>query len=133
MNKEDDGETSSAPVGPPPKAKDMGFMQPPVEHSAMPQIVAPLEDTTLMNSSKLITGSNMFKMSRGRNMRANYVDVMNPGGARACGPQSSLATPATSPAAPMATSSPQLFIPTPGNSAYKIFLLLLVLILNYIA
>lgn len=58
---------------------------------------------------------NKFKLPRGRSMRANYIDVMNPGGLKNSVASSSIATPVTSPMVPTATSSPQLFIPAPGT------------------
>ncbi|EFN76905.1 hypothetical protein EAI_10447 [Harpegnathos saltator] len=51
----------------------------------------------------------------GRSMRANYVDVMNPGGSKSSTASSNMPTPVTSPLVPMATSSPQLFVPMPIN------------------
>ncbi|KAJ8680006.1 hypothetical protein QAD02_015793 [Eretmocerus hayati] len=88
-----------------------------VNSNSAPTLHQPSEDP--LNSSKLITsgGGNMYKLPRGRNMRANYVDVMNPGGAKQGGSQaaSPAPTPMGSPATPMAASSPQLFIPTPVN------------------
>lgn len=73
-------------------------------------------DNSTPNSSKMITGSNnMFKLQKSRSMRANYIDVMNPGGVKSNGPPSNLPTPANSPMMPMAASSPQLFVPAPGT------------------
>lgn len=89
----------------------------------VPPVTAGLSvaDETL-NSSKMITGGgNMYKLSRSRNMRANYVDVMNPGGtksnmtATSAAPSLSVPTPMGSPAMPIAASSPQLFVPAPGK------------------
>lgn len=79
------------------------------------------EDVPTMDTSKLLTGSNMYKLPKGRNMRANYVDVMNPGGSKSSTASSNMLTPMTSPLVPMATSSPQLFVPAPSKSHAKFF------------
>lgn len=120
MNKDEDGDGGAAALVPPPKTSDMSFRAPAMERSVAPSQPLPPsgEDAPTMDvvPTKLPTGnSNMFKLQKGRSMRANYVDVMNPGGGKPkTGPASS--TPMTSPLVPMATSSPQLFIPTPSKS-----------------
>lgn len=106
LNKDEDGDSSSAMVGPPPKASDMGFRAPMAEqpiHSSHPPSQADESNV------------NKFKLPKGRSMRANYIDVMNPSGLKSGAAPSSVPTPATSPMVPMATSSPQLFIPAPGT------------------
>ncbi|KMQ93531.1 protein transport protein sec16a, partial [Lasius niger] len=121
MNKDEDGDGGAAALVPPPKTSDMSFRAPAMERSVAPSQPLPPsgEDAPTMDvvPTKLPTGnSNMFKLQKGRSMRANYVDVMNPGGGKPkTGPASS--TPMTSPLVPMATSSPQLFIPTPINDS----------------
>lgn len=139
LNKDDeDGGSTGAPLAPPPKMSELpGFKptqnpvvvppistHPPALGAAVPTapVTAGLSvaDET-MNSSKMITGGgNMYKLSRSRNMRANYVDVMNPGGVKTNNSTTTPAgmtvpTPVGSPAMPMAASSPQLFIPAPGT------------------
>jgi hypothetical protein len=119
MNKDEDGDSGTATLAPPPKTSDMNFRTPAIERVSQP---APptggthSEDVPTMDTSKLLTGSNMFKLPKGRNMRANYVDVMNPGGSKSSTASSNMLTPMTSPLAPMATSSPQLFVPAPSKS-----------------
>lgn len=119
MNKDEDGDGGAASLVPPPKTSDMSFRGAPAMESRAPSqpFLPSGEDASMMDAvPKLPTGnSNMFKLQKGRSMRANYVDVMNPsGGKPKTGPVSS--TPITSPLVPMATSSPQLFIPTPSKS-----------------
>ena len=118
MNKEQDSDGTGGTVAPPPKASDLGFKNIPTNQNvATQQIVPPsvqFDDTMAVNSSKLIAGSNVYKLKKGRSMRANYIDVMNPGGGKSAGMPSNLPTPATSPMAPMAASSPQLFMPAPS-------------------
>nr|XP_033327554.1 uncharacterized protein LOC117221042 isoform X5 [Megalopta genalis] len=109
MNKDEDGDGSSATLAPPPKASDMGFRPPVAEQSSqapqLPQPPSQAEDS----------GVNKFKLPKGRSMRANYIDVMNPTGSKGTTAPSNMPTPITSPIVPMATSSPQLFIPAPVN------------------
>jgi hypothetical protein len=113
-----------------------------------PVVVSSAEETLGLNGSKLITGGgpasgaaaaavaaaavtaaasagsggggNIYKLSRSRNMRANYVDVMNAGGSKTNSPAVmppvlTVPTPAGSPTMPIAASSPQLFMPAAGN------------------
>ncbi|XP_011171826.1 uncharacterized protein LOC105204448 isoform X2 [Solenopsis invicta] len=120
MNKDEDGDSGSGTLAPPPKTSDMSFRAPSMERgldsSQPPLPSAHNEDTPAMDISKLPTASNMFKLPKGRNMRANYVDIMNPAGAsKGSTASSNVATPMTSPLVPMATSSPQMFIPAPIN------------------
>lgn len=122
MNKDEDGDTGSMRLAPPPKATDMGIRPPPIIDQQPPAFIPeqtlnlPGDNSTTPNTSKMITGSNIFKLQKGRNMRANYIDVMNPGGGvKSNGPPSSVPTPAASPLVPMAASSPQFFIPQPGK------------------
>lgn len=109
MNKDEDGDSNSATIAPPPKASDMGFRSPVPEQASQPlqssQPPSQADDTSV----------NKFKLPRGRSMRANYIDVMNPGGPKNNAVPSSIPTPVASPMVPMATSSPQLFIPAPGK------------------
>lgn len=116
MNKDEDGDSNSATIAPPPKASDMGF-RPPVPEQ--------ISQSSQSSQSPLLTDEstvNKFKLPRGRSMRANYIDVMNPGGLKNNVTSSNI----TSPIVPMASSSPQLFIPAPGKffiaSVNKIFL-----------
>ena len=119
MNKEEDSEGIGGTVAPPPKARDLEFKHlPPEQNIPSPQIV-PLtgqsDESMAVNSSKLIAGSsNVYKLQKGRGMRANYIDVMNPNAGKSSGVPSSLPTPVNSPRAPMAASSPQFFIPAPS-------------------
>ncbi|XP_015433708.1 PREDICTED: protein transport protein Sec16A isoform X2 [Dufourea novaeangliae] len=115
MNKDEDGDTSSATLAPPPKASDMGFRAPVMEQSSQPPQPPSQTDES---------GVNKFKLPKVRSMRANYIDVMNPGGSKNSTGSSSIPTPVTSPMVPMATSSPQLFIPAPvdGPNAPVAFL-----------
>nr|XP_033185020.1 protein transport protein Sec16A isoform X3 [Bombus vancouverensis nearcticus] len=106
MNKDEDGDSNSATIAPPPKASDMGFRSPvPEQPPQSSQPPSQADDTSV----------NKFKLPKGRSMRANYIDVMNPGGPKNNAVPSSIPTPVTSPMVPMATSSPQLFIPAPVN------------------
>lgn len=117
MNKDEDGDGGAATFVPPPKSSDMNFRSPTMDRVPQPAPPAAThsEDVPAMDASKLLTGSNMFKLPKGRNMRANYVDVMNPGGSKSTA-SSNMLTPVTSPLVPMATSSPQLFVPAPSKS-----------------
>ncbi|XP_066585949.1 uncharacterized protein [Prorops nasuta] len=124
MNKDEDGDNASGSLAPPPKATDMAYRSSSIEqlpsmHQQMVQGSTPYEDTAAsINSTKIVTGSNMFKLQKGRSMRANYVDVMKTNGVTNSVTTTALTTiptPATSPALPMATSSPQLFVPAPVN------------------
>lgn len=132
-NKDESGnDASSTSLAPPPTAADMGFRPSPPEtriappqqqpqEQQTPQLNSTLDQTTPINSTKLVAGSNnRFKMPKGRNMRANYIDVMNPGGTKPTVTNATMPTPATSPIVPMATSSPQLFIPAPGKPQYDL-------------
>lgn len=119
MNKDEDGDGGAAMLVPPPKTSDVSFRAPTIERGAPSQPLpsggedAPTMDTAL----KLPTGNgNMYKLPKGRSMRANYVDVMNPGVGKSKIPGTASSTPMTSPLVPMATSSPQLFVPAPGTS-----------------
>ncbi|XP_076233225.1 uncharacterized protein LOC143178442 [Calliopsis andreniformis] len=106
MNKDEDGESNSTTVAPPPKATDMGFRTPVAEQtSQLPQPPSQADETNV----------NKFKLPKGRSMRANYIDVMNPNGSKGGATSTSMPTPVTSPLVPVATSSPQLFIPAPVN------------------
>nr|XP_012218206.1 PREDICTED: uncharacterized protein LOC105669692 isoform X2 [Linepithema humile] len=115
MNKDEDGDGGAGTLAPPPKTTDMNFRAPAIERVSQPAppVSTHSEDAPTMDTSKLLTGSNMFKLPKGRNMRANYVDVMNPGGSKSNTASSNMLTPMTSPLVPMATSSPQLFVPAP--------------------
>ncbi|XP_051159047.1 uncharacterized protein LOC127280206 isoform X3 [Leptopilina boulardi] len=123
MNKEDgEDSVSGGIVAPPPKASDLGFKQLPPERNLPQQqqqhLIPPNsqnDESMAVNSSKLITGSNVYKLQKGRSMRANYIDVMNPNGGKSSGLSSNLPTPANSPMAPIASSSPQVFVPAPVN------------------
>lgn len=114
MNKDEDGDNNSTTVAPPPKASDMGFRTPvPTEQiSSQPSQPSQSSQPPLQTDESTV---NKFKLPRGRSMRANYIDVMNPSGSKNSGAPSSIPTPVTSPMVPMATSSPQLFIPAPGK------------------
>ncbi|KAK9310683.1 hypothetical protein QLX08_000014 [Tetragonisca angustula] len=106
MNKDEDGDSNSATIAPPPKASDMGF-RPPVPEQ--------ISQSSQSSQSPLLADEstvNKFKLPRGRSMRANYIDVMNPGGSKNNVTSSNITT---SPMVPMASSSPQLFIPAPVN------------------
>ncbi|XP_033228238.1 uncharacterized protein LOC117180044 isoform X4 [Belonocnema kinseyi] len=120
MNKEEDSDVPGGAVAPPPKASDLGFKHLPPEPNIPPQQIVQSsvqsDESMAVNSSKLIAGSsNVYKLQKGRGMRANYIDVMNPNGGKSLGVPSNLPTPAGSPITPMAASSPQLFIPAPIN------------------
>ncbi|XP_018368875.1 PREDICTED: uncharacterized protein LOC108764951 isoform X3 [Trachymyrmex cornetzi] len=116
MNKDEDGDSGTTTLAPPPKT-DMSFRAPAVERVPQPSLPsAHNEDTSAADISKLPTGSNMYKLQRGRSMRANYVDIMNPGGkSKGSAASSNVATPMTSPLVPIATSSPQVLVPAPIN------------------
>ncbi|KAG7208269.1 hypothetical protein KM043_014514 [Ampulex compressa] len=114
MNKDEDPDSSSATLAPPPKASDMGFRAPPID-SQQTQSNLQSEESGSTNGIKPVTGSNMFKLPKVRSMRANYIDVMNPNVSKSGAALSNVPTPVTSPLVPMATSSPQLFIPAPVN------------------
>lgn len=103
---DEDEDSGSTTLAPPPKATDMGFKAPAVEHSPKLSQPPPQADESAINK---------FKLPKGRNMRANYIDVMNPAGSKGSAASSNIPTPITSPMVPMATSSPQLFIPAPGT------------------
>jgi len=115
MNKDEDGDSSAATLAPPPKTSDMSFRVPAIDRAA--QLGAHNDDIPAIDTPKSGTTSNMFKLSRGRSMRANYVDVMNPNGSKNNATLSN--TPMTSPLSsmPVATSSPQLFVPAPSESS----------------
>ncbi|XP_011641290.1 uncharacterized protein LOC105429805 isoform X2 [Pogonomyrmex barbatus] len=114
-NKDEDGDSGAGTLAPPPKVSDMSFRSSTAERNTQPPLPpAHNEDAPATDISKLSTGNNMFKLQKGRSMRANYVDIMNPGG-KPNATSSNVATPMTSPLVPMATSSPQLFIPAPIN------------------
>ncbi|XP_071571026.1 uncharacterized protein Sec16 isoform X1 [Temnothorax nylanderi] len=117
MNKDEDGDSGAGTLAPPPKTSDVSFRAPSMERGPQPPLPnAHNEDAPAMDISKLPTGSNMFKLPKGRSMRANYVDIMNPGGKpKGSAASSNVATPITSPLVPMATSSPQMFVPAPIN------------------
>ncbi|XP_043669319.1 protein transport protein Sec16A isoform X8 [Vespula pensylvanica] len=122
MNKDEDADISSAALPPPPKATDMSFKPSSTEQVTAPQ--RPIhskqsKETMNINGSKLHANYNMFKLQKGRNMRANYIDVMNPNGGKSSTASPNVPTPATSPFVPMAVSSPQLFIPAPGKKENK--------------
>lgn len=123
-NKDENGDSGSSRLAPPPKITEMNLPKIPEQIQKPPSIPEqPIPanqnqhslDSSTPNSSKMIAGSNnMFKLQKSRSMRANYIDVMNPGGVKTNGPPSNLPTPASSPMMPMAASSPQLFVPAPG-------------------
>ncbi|XP_011879945.1 PREDICTED: uncharacterized protein LOC105568691 isoform X2 [Vollenhovia emeryi] len=117
MNKDEDGDSGTGTLAPPPKTSDMSFRAPAMERGPQPPLPAAHdEDAPATDISKLPIGSNMFKLPRGRSMRANYVDIMNPAGkAKGSAAQSNVPTPITSPLVPVATSSPQMFVPAPIN------------------
>ena len=119
MNKDEDGDSGTTTLAPPPKTADMSFRVPAVERVPQPSLPsAHNEDTLAADISKLPTGSNMYKLQRGRSMRANYVDIMNPGGkSKGSATSSNVATPMTSPLVPIATSSPQVLVPAPSKSS----------------
>ncbi|XP_015123891.1 protein transport protein Sec16A-like [Diachasma alloeum] len=117
-NKDETSESGSSSLAPPPKAADMSLHQSRVEspNPLPPQPALNLlnrEEVTTPNNSKIMNRSNMFKLQKGRGMRANYIDVMNPNASKGNIP--SIPTPANSPLMPMAASSPQMFIPAPVN------------------
>lgn len=115
MNKDEDGDSSSTTLAPPPKASDMGFRASVAEHtSEPPQLSQPSQLSQPLSQADEST-VNKFKLPKGRSMRANYIDVMNPNNMKNNAPPSTIPTPVTSPLVPMAASSPQLFIPAPGE------------------
>lgn len=101
----------------------MSFRAPAVErcgaggNGGVPQPPLPNthEDVPAVDPPKSVIANNMFKMPKGRSMRANYVDVMNLGGSKNSTAPPNMSTPVTSPLVPMATSSPQLFVPMPSK------------------
>ncbi|XP_053989660.1 uncharacterized protein LOC128882118 isoform X2 [Hylaeus volcanicus] len=107
-NKDEDGDRSSSALAPPPKASDVGLRAPVTEQTSQ------LSQSTLQTDDATV---NKFKLPKGRNMRANYIDIMNPNSLKTNTAPSSIPTPVTSPIVPMATSSPQLFIPAPVNDS----------------
>ncbi|KAL7300828.1 hypothetical protein TKK_0006389 [Trichogramma kaykai] len=100
---------SSGPSSLPPTVTP-GLASIPPAATSSPGISSPSSNADdIMNSTRVISGGgNIYKLSRGRNMRANYVDVMNPNKSSVTLASS---TPAGSPAAP----TPQLFIPLAVN------------------
>ncbi|XP_018404062.1 PREDICTED: uncharacterized protein LOC108780757 isoform X3 [Cyphomyrmex costatus] len=119
MNKDEDGDNGTATLAPPPKTTDTSFRTQAVERGPQPPLPSAYkEDASAVDISKLPSGSNMFKLPKGRNMRANYVDMMNPGGkSQGSVASSNVATPMMSPLVPVATSSPQMFVPAPINDS----------------
>lgn len=121
MNKDEDGDGGAATLAPPPKIGEMSFRAPTMERSSQlpPLASAHNEDAPTMDAStkSMIMSGNKFKLPKGRSMRANYVDVMNPGGSKSNTASSGMPTPVTSPLVPMATSSPQLFVPASSKSS----------------
>ncbi|KAF7989744.1 hypothetical protein HCN44_008418 [Aphidius gifuensis] len=119
-NKDDNDDSGSSNVAPPPpKAKNINLHQnsTSIIEQNTPIKNEPIEDhSAMINSSKIVSSGNMFKLQKGRSMRANYIDVMNPGGNKNNGSNLIVPTPATSPITPMASSSPQLFNPSPINN-----------------
>lgn len=117
MNKDEGGDSGGGALAPPPKTSDISFRSSAMERGPQsPLLSAHNEDAPATDISKLPTGNNMFKLPRGRNMRANYVDIMNPGGkSKGSAASSNVATPGTSPLLPVATSSPQVFVPAPSK------------------
>ncbi|KYQ46720.1 hypothetical protein ALC60_14241 [Trachymyrmex zeteki] len=118
INKDEDDDSSTATLAPPPKTADMSFRAPAVERVPQPSLPsAHNEDTPAADISKLRTDNNMFKLPKGRSMRANYVDVLNTGGkSKGNAVSSNVATPPmTSLLVPTATSSPQMLVPAPIN------------------
>ncbi|XP_029052027.2 uncharacterized protein LOC114880316 isoform X2 [Osmia bicornis bicornis] len=111
-NKDEDVDSSSTTLAPPPKASDMGFRAPVAEHTSEPSQPTQLSQPPSQADESTV---NKFKLPKGRSMRANYIDVMNPNSMKNNAPPSSIPTPVTSPLVPMAASSPQLFIPAPVN------------------
>lgn len=108
MNKDEDGDTISTKLAPPPKAADMVARAPTAEQTSQPQLPQPPSQA---NESAV----NKFKLPKGRSMRANYIDVMNPNGPKGSATPTGMPTPVTSPLVPVAASSPQLFVPAPGK------------------
>ncbi|XP_014489136.1 PREDICTED: uncharacterized protein LOC106752154 isoform X3 [Dinoponera quadriceps] len=114
-NKDEDGDNGAASLAPPPKAADVSFRAPTMERSGPQLLPGAHNEDAAADPPKSVTGSNMYKLPKVRSMRANYVDVMNPGGSKSSTASSNMPTPVTSPLVPMATSSPQLFVPMPIN------------------
>lgn len=117
LNKDEDSDSTSQRLVAPPKAREMVFQpgptveQRPPNHGPIPKL--PGEDMPAQNNLKMPAGGNMFKLQKGRSMRANYIDVMNPGGVKSNGSQKLVNPSAT--LTPMAASSPNFFIPSPGK------------------
>lgn len=130
-NREEDQDgTGPASLPPPPKAADIpGFRPQHMPNMPSPSSLPPIMptsnpgDSASLNTSKPLTGGgNMYKMPKAKNMRANYIDIMNPGGPKSPMQIPNVSSPGNSPAAlPMAASSPRLFIPTPGMLILKTF------------
>ncbi|XP_048506299.1 uncharacterized protein LOC105694018 isoform X4 [Athalia rosae] len=121
-NKDADGDESSGAPPPPPKASEMGFRLPQTESlppvKTMPSSVdhsGRFDEVSNNVVHKPPTGNNMFKMPKGRSLRANYVDVMNPGGSKSGAAAPSVTPPTAAAPMPNTTTSPQFFIPAPVN------------------
>ncbi|XP_052130597.1 uncharacterized protein LOC113215394 [Frankliniella occidentalis] len=131
MNTDADGEDESANVAPPPKMSEMpGRFSSPGPVSSIPgstpvangsanvpfnSPVSSIIPSSAQNegdsvASKPPAGSNMFKLPRGRSLRASYVDVMNPGGVKAPVP-SSMPPPNVFPSSGSQPSSLNYFVP----------------------
>lgn len=66
---------------------------------------------------------NIFKMPKGRSLRANYIDVMNPAGTKNNNPNASNPPAPTNPnIAATIPNAPQFFIPAPGKYLRFFFL-----------
>ncbi|XP_020290627.1 uncharacterized protein LOC109858109 isoform X2 [Pseudomyrmex gracilis] len=119
-NKDEDSDSGAAALAPPPKMSDISFRTPTTmtERNLQPPSLSSAhnEDAPAAEVPKMPTGSNMYKLPKNRSMRANYVDIINPNGPKGSA-SSNMPTPMTSPLVPMATSSPQLFVPAPVNDS----------------
>lgn len=120
MNKDEGGVGGASALVLPPKTSDV--RAPAMERGASSQPPLPSgEDAPAMDAiSKLPIGnSNMNNKSKNRIVaRTNYraIDVTKSDRGKLKAPSTASFTPMTSPLVPMATSSPQLFIPAPSKS-----------------
>ncbi|XP_029677547.1 uncharacterized protein LOC115244220 [Formica exsecta] len=121
MNKDEGGVGGASALVLPPKTSDV--RAPAMERGASSQPPLPSgEDAPAMDAiSKLpIVNSNMNNKSKNRIVaRTNYraIDVTKSDRGKLKAPSTASFTPMTSPLVPMATSSPQLFIPAPINDS----------------
>ncbi|KAJ1527871.1 hypothetical protein ONE63_007809 [Megalurothrips usitatus] len=127
VNVDGDGEEEGANLAPPPKMSEMpGRFAPPgpgltpgpgaalVANGTAGMAFNTPTSSTVPSANEGenvgVKGPNMFKLPRGRSLRASYVDVMNPNGTKASGPNS-LPPPNLFPTSASQPSSLNYFVP----------------------